>query len=64
MSVLVVGESEGFARAGGVIGFTVEGGTVGFEVNRAAAERAGLTISSRLLKLSRVVGDRSSELKP
>jgi hypothetical protein len=54
-SVLTVGESPGFARRGGIINFTTEGNRLRFEINREAAERARLTISSQLLKLAKAV---------
>lgn len=54
-NVLIVGESEGFVKQGGMIGFTMEGDKVRFEINPAAAQRAGLEISSQLLKLARRV---------
>ncbi len=55
---LTVGESEGFAVKGGIINFTVEGGNVRFEINRLAADRAGLKISSKLLNLAKIVTDQ------
>jgi hypothetical protein len=51
-NVLTVGESEGFAKQGGVIGFVTEGDKVRFEINIGAARRAGLGIDLRLLKLA------------
>jgi hypothetical protein len=54
-SILTIGETEGFARSGGVIGFYSDGSKIRFEVNLGAAERARLHISSRLLKLARLV---------
>ncbi len=54
-SILTIGETEGFARSGGVIGFYNEGSKIRFEINLSAAERARLRISSRLLKLARLV---------
>ncbi len=57
--VLTVGESEGFAAKGGMINFTVDGGNVRFEINKLAAERAGLKISSKLLSLARVVTEQN-----
>ena len=57
-SVLTVGESEGFAVRGGIINFTVEQGNIRFEINRRAADRAGLKISSKLLNLAKVVTER------
>jgi len=53
--VLTVGESDGFAAGGGVIGFKLEGGRVRLEVNLEAAEQARLRISSKLLSLARIV---------
>jgi len=53
--VMTVGESEGFAQAGGVVNFTREGPRIAFEINVNAASRNGLTISSRLLALARIV---------
>jgi YfiR/HmsC-like len=52
--VLTVGDTEKFARHGGVIGFTLNENKVHFEINLDAAERAGLKISSKLLKLATV----------
>ncbi|HEV2425792.1 MAG TPA: YfiR family protein [Terriglobia bacterium] len=54
-AVLTVGESEGFAKQGGMINFIMEDDRVRFEVNVDAAEQARLKISSRLLRLARIV---------
>ena len=54
-SVLTVSETERFAQIGGIINFTTIENRIRFEINRAAAERVGLKISSRLLSLGRVV---------
>ncbi len=54
--VLLVGEMEGFVKQGGAIGFTTAGDKVRFEINTGAAQRGGLEISSRLLKLASRVG--------
>ena len=54
-STLTVGESDGFAALGGIINLTVENNKLHFEVNRLAADRAGLTISSKLLSLAKIV---------
>ncbi|MCC7261877.1 MAG: YfiR family protein [Candidatus Latescibacteria bacterium] len=51
--VLSVGEADDFARAGGVIHLLVDDQRVFFEINTEAAQRAGLRISSQLLKLAR-----------
>ena len=52
---LTVGESEGFAREGGMIGFVLQNETVRFEVNATAVEHAGLKMSAHLLNLARLV---------
>ena len=54
-SVLVVGESEGFAIAGGTIQFAIEQDRVRFLINPDAAENAGIKVSSKLLALAKVV---------
>lgn len=56
-AVLTVGDSERFARSGGAVGFVIQDNRVRFEVNLSAAKRAGLTVSSKLLRLATVVGD-------
>lgn len=50
--VLSIAESPGFCNKGGVIGLKVENNRLKFEINVSAAERAGLKISSKLLKLA------------
>jgi hypothetical protein len=53
--VLTVGESDHFAGAGGMIRLVIDEGRVRFDINVAAAEQAGLKLSSQLLKLARKV---------
>ena len=53
--ILTVGETPRFIEQGGIVNFFLENGKVRFEINRNAAERAGLRISSRLLQLARIV---------
>jgi hypothetical protein len=50
--VLTVGDNRGFLDRGGIINFVLEGTKVRFEINQEAAERAGLKISSKLLRLA------------
>lgn len=59
--VLTVGEADRFARRGGMIGFFFEDNRVRLEVNRAAAERAGLRVSSKLLAVARLVKPDAAE---
>jgi len=54
-STLTIGETEGFALSGGVIGFYNDGTKLRFEINLRAAENANLRISSRLLQLARLL---------
>ena len=51
--VLTVGDTDGFLRAGGMINFVLEDNKVRFLINQAAAERSGLRISSKLLRLAK-----------
>ena len=54
-SVLIVGESKGFAEHYGLINFYIEKKKVNFEVNVDSVKREKLDISSQLLKLARIV---------
>lgn len=51
--VLTVSDAEGFTSQGGAIGLFLEDKRIGFEIGVAAAQAAGLQISSKLLRLSR-----------
>lgn len=53
--ILTVGEGQSFVRNGGMIGFVLENRHVSFEINRRAAEAAGLQISSKLLTVAKSV---------
>ena len=55
--VLLVSDVEGFARRGGMINFVPHGNKLRFEVNVNAIERTDLKVSSKLLKLGRIVRD-------
>lgn len=55
--VLTVSDIENFAHKWGIINFTTAGNRVGFEINTEAAKRAHLCVSSRLLRVARVVDD-------
>ena len=56
--VLTVSESERFVRDGGVLGLLLDQNMVRFEVNVDAASRSRLSISSKILRLGKVVRDR------
>jgi hypothetical protein len=53
--VLTIGETDTFADTGGIIQLGMLEGRVRLVVNQAAAERAGLKISAKLLGLARVI---------
>lgn len=53
--VLTVGDQQGFARSGVMINMVIARKRVGFEINLPASQRAGLRISSQLLKLAKEV---------
>jgi hypothetical protein len=53
--VLTVGDSTDFLARGGVVTFVTEGDRVRFDVNVTEAQKAGLRISSRLLRVARRV---------
>jgi hypothetical protein len=62
-SVLVVGDVDGFAAAGGAIELTLQENRVRFAINPGAADGAGLKISSQLLALATIVHGASENGK-
>ena len=52
---LTVADGSPLVRQGGMVSFVIEAKRVRFEINRGAAEHAGLRISSKLLALARLV---------
>jgi hypothetical protein len=59
-SILTVGDAEGFSLRGGMIRFVTENKKVRMRINLDAAKRAGLTLSSKLLRPAEIVTDRKS----
>jgi hypothetical protein len=61
--VLTVGDTPQFAQHGGMIGFSLDRSRVRFTINLAAAEHAGLTIQSELLRVAATVvqSDRAGQ---
>lgn len=53
-SILTVSEIPEFTRRGGMIRLYTEEGRVRFEVNLEASRKAGITLSSRLLRLATI----------
>ena len=61
--VLTIADFQGFAQAGGTIGLTRQDDRVGFEINREAAEEAGLEINARRLYLGKLVQGGQGEMR-
>ncbi len=59
MHILTVADLEGFAHRGGMINLITVRNKVHFEINVDAARRAELKISSKLLKLSKIVKEQN-----
>ena len=51
-NVLTVGEMQRFVQMGGIINFVIRKNKLRFEINLDAGKRAGLVISSQLLRLA------------
>ncbi len=56
LAALSVGETDAFLASGGIIRFLTEHNHVRLQINLQAAQQAGLTISSRLLRVAQVIG--------
>lgn len=57
-STLIVGDSLKAVEVNGSIGFYIEQKKVRFAINTAAVKRCNLEVSSQLLKLARIVGEK------
>ncbi len=55
---LTIADMNGFADQGGIINFIKSGNKIKFEINLDAANDAGLRISSKLLKLAKIVRNK------
>jgi hypothetical protein len=58
-AVLTVSEIANFAQRGGIIDLKKENNRIIFEVNLLTAKRAGLAMNAQLLKLAKIVRDRT-----
>jgi hypothetical protein len=58
-NTLTVGETPGFAQAGGMINFSIQENKVKLELNLEATTRAGLKVNSKLIAVSRLVSHNS-----
>lgn len=52
---ILIGDTDQFAKDGGMIGFLIESNRIRFDVNLATARESGVSISSKLLSLARAV---------
>jgi hypothetical protein len=55
--MLTVGDIPEMAREGAIIAFRIEGNKVRFDINLRQSDRAGLKLSSQLLKVATIVGE-------
>ncbi|MBF0226164.1 MAG: YfiR family protein [Desulfobacterales bacterium] len=53
--ILTISEVEEFCRFGGMINFIHKDGTIGFEIAPDTANKAGIKISSHLLRLAKII---------
>ncbi|NIQ00816.1 MAG: DUF4154 domain-containing protein [Nitrospinaceae bacterium] len=59
LGILTIGDQKGFAEQGGAINFYLQEGKVRFEINIDAARREHLKVSSKLLRLARIVSSEN-----
>ena len=57
LSILTAGDGKDLAKKGVIVNFYLEENKVRFEINTDAVNRAGLIISSKPLKIARIVHD-------
>ncbi len=62
-AILTVSDMKGFAHCGGIINLVTIEKKIRFEINLDAAHLAGLKISSKLLKLAKIVGEEGRKEK-
>ena len=62
-NTLTVSDIDQFAEQGGMVAFTLEDQKVRFSVNMEAVERAELKMGSQLLKLARIVSEKTQKGK-
>jgi hypothetical protein len=55
--ILTVCNADDFAESGGIIQFFKQGNKIRFAINKKAADKVGLVLSSKLLNLAKVIND-------
>lgn len=61
LNVLTMGDSDGFAASGGVIGLVSDGPRMRFDINDKAVKRSGLKLGSQLYQLGRSVAEETAK---
>lgn len=54
-NILTIGDSQGFAETGGIIGFFEKNQEIHFEVNMATLKKSSLVLSASLLKAAKLI---------
>ncbi|HET9641815.1 MAG TPA: YfiR family protein [Burkholderiaceae bacterium] len=57
LDVLTMGDADGFAAGGGMIGLVSDGARIRFEINERSVKRSGLKLAAQLYKLGRLLND-------
>lgn len=60
LAIFTISDAPGFAAEGGIANFILVDSKIRFEINPSAARRAGLKISSSLLRLAKLVGEEGA----
>jgi hypothetical protein len=55
--ILTVSDMPGFANNGGMISFLTRNNKIKLQVNQSATRASGLSVSSKLLRISEIVGE-------
>jgi hypothetical protein len=61
LDVLTLGDGDGFAASGGMIGLVSDGARMRFEINDRAVKRSGLKLGSQLYQMGRSVREGASK---
>lgn len=60
-NILMVGESENFARNGGMVGFITEDSRIKLQINRKAFQESELKVSAKLMEVSELIDGDSHD---
>ncbi len=63
-AILTVGEADGFASNGGMIGFVIRDGRIQLEINLERIKRENISVSAKLLEIGVIVSDNAVEPAP